>query len=121
MTLTMYQDAVPTFVRALIGVIASAPLLTLLYQWGTKYLVHDHHLLVADVGARGDEVHHPEHAGQRQFVVQRIRSSRSRHPCALQVQTTQLTCRGRLQDQNAARNQYGGPGQLHPFVRRRLK
>jgi ACS family hexuronate transporter-like MFS transporter len=45
------QLAQPAVVRALIGVIASAPLLTLLYQWGTKYLVHDHHLLQRETGA----------------------------------------------------------------------
>src|ERR1700688_3791302 len=26
-----------------------------------------------------------------------------------------ISCRGRLQDLHAARNQYGGPGQLHPM------
>src|SRR5438876_11520459 len=31
--------------------------------------------------------------------------------------TIRISCRGRLQDLHAARNQYGGPGQLHPFVR----
>src|SRR5712692_3815328 len=28
-----------------------------------------------------------------------------------------ISCRGRLQDLDAARNQDGGPGQLQPFVR----
>src|SRR6202049_317153 len=29
--------------------------------------------------------------------------------------TIRISCRGRLQDLHAARNQDGGPGQLHPF------
>src|SRR5262249_39306191 len=33
--------------------------------------------------------------------------------------TIRISCRGRLQDLHAARNQDGGPGQLHPFVMRR--
>jgi hypothetical protein len=34
--------------------------------------------------------------------------------------TAKLTCRGRLQHHDAARNQYGGPGQVQRLVRRRL-
>src|SRR5262249_48168958 len=30
--------------------------------------------------------------------------------------TIRISCRGRLQDLHAARNQHGGPGQLHPLV-----
>src|SRR6516162_7523424 len=30
--------------------------------------------------------------------------------------TIRISCRGRLQDLHAARNQNGGPGQLHPLV-----
>src|SRR5271155_534370 len=30
--------------------------------------------------------------------------------------TIRISCRGRLQDPHAARNQDGGPGQLHPLV-----
>jgi hypothetical protein len=33
--------------------------------------------------------------------------------------TIRISCRGRLQDLYAARNQYGGTGQLHPLVLRR--
>ena len=33
--------------------------------------------------------------------------------------TIRISCRGRLQDLHAARNQDGGPGQLHPLVMRR--
>src|SRR5262249_49928818 len=34
--------------------------------------------------------------------------------------TKRISCRGRLQDLHAARNQDLGPGQLHPLVRWRL-
>jgi MFS family permease len=34
----------------MVAVAASAPLLTLLYQWNTKYLVHDHHLTELQAG-----------------------------------------------------------------------
>jgi ACS family hexuronate transporter-like MFS transporter len=54
----------PAVLRSALIVLACAPMLTFVYQWGTKYLVHDHHLtqseaarllwappLVFDVGA----------------------------------------------------------------------
>src|SRR5262245_253179 len=45
------------------------------------------------------------------------RIARSSGPiCNPRLRTTTLTCRGRLQDLHAARNQDGGPGQLHPLV-----
>jgi len=34
----------PAVLRAMLVVLASAPLLSLLFNWGTKLLVHDHHL-----------------------------------------------------------------------------
>lgn len=34
----------PAVLRSVMAVLASAPMLTVIYQWGTKYLVHDHHL-----------------------------------------------------------------------------
>ncbi len=40
----------PAVLRALMGVMASAPLLTFVYQWATKYLVHDHHLTQVEAG-----------------------------------------------------------------------
>ncbi len=40
----------PAVLRALTAVLASAPLLTFMYQWGTKYLVHDHHLTQRQAG-----------------------------------------------------------------------
>jgi predicted MFS family arabinose efflux permease len=40
----------PAVLRAMTAVAASAPLLTLLYQWSTKYLVHDHHLTQRQAG-----------------------------------------------------------------------
>jgi ACS family hexuronate transporter-like MFS transporter len=44
------QMAHPAVLRAMTAVLASAPLLTLIYQWGTKYLVHDHHLTQLETG-----------------------------------------------------------------------
>jgi ACS family hexuronate transporter-like MFS transporter len=41
----------PEVLRAMMAVLASAPLLTLLYQWSTKYLVHDHHLTQRAAGS----------------------------------------------------------------------
>jgi predicted MFS family arabinose efflux permease len=41
----------PAVLRAMMAVLASAPLLTLLYQWSTKYLVHDHHLTQRAAGS----------------------------------------------------------------------
>jgi MFS family permease len=40
----------PAVLRSMTAVLASAPLLTLIYQWGTKYLVHDHHLTLLETG-----------------------------------------------------------------------
>ncbi len=40
----------PAVLRSMVAVLASAPLLTLIYQWGTKYLVHDHHLTQLETG-----------------------------------------------------------------------
>ena len=37
------------------------------------------------------------------------------------TRTIRISCRGRLQDLHAARNQGGGPGQLHPLVLRRIR
>jgi ACS family hexuronate transporter-like MFS transporter len=40
----------PAVLRMVVGVVASAPLLTFVHQWGTKYLVHDHHLTQGQAG-----------------------------------------------------------------------
>jgi len=41
----------PAVLRSMLLVLASAPLLTVFYQWGTKYLVHDHGLTQIQAGA----------------------------------------------------------------------
>jgi MFS transporter, ACS family, hexuronate transporter len=41
----------PGVARAVMAVLASAPLLTLLQQWGTKFLVRDHHLTQLAAGS----------------------------------------------------------------------
>jgi MFS transporter, ACS family, hexuronate transporter len=41
----------PAVLRSVVAVLASAPMLTVVYQWGTKYLVHDHHLTQLAAGA----------------------------------------------------------------------
>jgi ACS family hexuronate transporter-like MFS transporter len=41
----------PAVLRGMLAVAASAPMLTLLYQWSTKYLVHDHHLTQRQAGS----------------------------------------------------------------------
>jgi predicted MFS family arabinose efflux permease len=40
----------PALMRNMLVVLASAPILTLIFQWGTKYLVHDHHLTQRQAG-----------------------------------------------------------------------
>lgn len=40
----------PAVLRAMLVVLASAPLLSLLFNWGTKLLVHDHHLTQRETG-----------------------------------------------------------------------
>lgn len=40
----------PAVLRAILVVMASAPMLSLLFNWGTKLLVHDHHLTQRQTG-----------------------------------------------------------------------
>ena len=40
----------PAVLRSILVVLASAPLLSLLFNWGTKLLVHDHHLTQRQTG-----------------------------------------------------------------------
>jgi ACS family hexuronate transporter-like MFS transporter len=40
----------PAVLRAMLVIIASAPMLSLLFNWGTKLLVHDHHLTQRQTG-----------------------------------------------------------------------
>jgi ACS family hexuronate transporter-like MFS transporter len=40
----------PAVLRTLFGVVAAAPIIAFVHQWGTKYLVHDHHLTQLQAG-----------------------------------------------------------------------
>src|SRR5262249_58047974 len=80
--------------------------------------------------AAGPLPHHPR-SGKKASSEMPVQKCQTLSPSAeelsaTKIQTTaerfsstiRISCRGRLNDLHATRNQYGGPGQLHPFVSR---